>query len=57
MEDHLTPQEIQAFIEGLLDRSERERMLDHLDHCRCVGWLADGVREKGAASHVFGPGP
>ncbi len=40
MEVHLTPQEIQAFIEGRLDRSERERILEHLDHCRlCVRWL------------------
>ncbi len=50
MEIHLTPDEIQAFIEGRLDRSERERMLAHLDHCPlCVRLLAEGVREKGTA--------
>ena len=47
MEDHPTPQEIQAFIEGRLDRRERERMLEHLDHCPLyVKLLADAVREK-----------
>ena len=29
---------------GHLDLRERERMLEHLDHCPlCVGWLADVV--------------
>ena len=45
MEIHLTPLEIEGFIEGHLDRSER--VLEHLDYCRlCVRWLADGVSEK-----------
>ena len=52
MDDHLTPPEIQAFIEGGLDRSERERMLEHLDRCMCVRLLADSVPEKQSASRV-----
>ncbi len=47
---HLTPEEIQAFIEGTLDRRHQERMLEHLDHCRmCVKLLADATREKRSA--------
>ncbi len=50
MEIHLTREEIQAFIEGRLENRERERMLEHLDHCPlCVRWLADAVREKRAS--------
>ncbi len=37
MEIHLNPQEIEAFIEGCLDRQEQEQISEHLDHCRmCV---------------------
>ncbi len=43
--EHLTTKEINPFIEGHLDRKERERILEHLDHCpMCVKWLADVVR-------------
>ncbi len=49
METHFTLQEIQAFIKGGLDRRERERMLEHRDHCPlCVKLLADAAREKRA---------
>ena len=47
MDIHLTPQEIQAVIERSLDRSEWERLLEHLDHCPpCVKWLSGEVRER-----------
>ncbi len=40
--EHLTAEETEAFIEGCLDRKDRERILEHLDHCPlCVKWLAD----------------
>ncbi len=43
------PQEIKTFIDDTLDRRSRDRMLEHLDHCRiCVKLLADEVREKRA---------
>ena len=47
MVDHLTPKEIQAFIDGGLDRESRKRIQEHLDHCPvCVKWVADGVKER-----------
>ena len=53
MEDHLTPLEIEGFIDGSLDHRERERILEHLDRCRmCVRWLADAVREKRPGNRV-----
>ncbi len=33
MDHHLTPKDITTFIESRLDRRERERLLEHLDHC------------------------
>lgn len=54
MDHHLTSQEIQAFIEARLDHRERERILEHVDHCPlCVKWLADGVQEKRAMNRVI----
>ncbi len=44
MENHLTLQETQAFVEGCLDRRHMERILEHLDHCRmCVKLLTGEV--------------
>ncbi len=46
MENHLTPQEIQSFIDGRQTAGPRERMLEHLDRCRmCVKLLADAMQE------------
>ena len=39
---HLKQQEIKSFIGGSLERKERERIMEHLDHCPlCLKWLAD----------------
>ncbi len=47
--EHLTAEETETFIEGCLDRKDRERILEHLNHCPlCVKWVADAVREKRA---------
>ncbi len=53
MDIHLTQLEITNFIEGTLDRTHREQMLEHLDRCwMCVKLLANQVRENTALSHL-----
>ncbi len=56
MEIYFTPEDIQVFIDGRLDRSERERMLEHLDHCKmCVKWLADAGEDEAGKATLLHP--
>ncbi len=52
MDIHLTPLEIQAFIEDGLDRKHWERILEHLDHCGDVREAAGGCGAEGGVRPI-----